>query len=212
MELGSTSLMSRERDIKASYECHVGQNPDRDHGFGEMWGKKMFSVLSEMCLLCRGRCWWEMCGLERSTVWSSLWRKTPNMHTDRDMKISPRTKDKANKYQEKRWHIRLVGTTKPHVAVTVNCTICVKPSTRSLVQPKRSNTEVNVDRDIIHKSQKAEKKLHVISWQADYGIGTGWWSVITQAKPKKYCVQWKKPGTKHTQTVILWVWNFQTHT
>lgn len=203
--------MSRERDIKASYECHVGKNTDRDHGFGEMWGKKMFSVLSEMCLLCRGRCWWKMCGLERSTVWSCLWRKTPNMHTE-TWRYHWGPKTKRTNTKRKDGTLDLLAQQSPMWQLQWIVLSALKPSTRSLVQPKRSNMEVNVDSDIIHKSQKAEKKLHVISWQADYGIGTWWWSVITQAKPKKYCVQWKKPGTKHTQTVMLWVWNFQTHT
>lgn len=52
MGLGSTALMPRQRDIKASYERYVGQNIDRGHEFGEMWVRTMLYVLSEMCLKC----------------------------------------------------------------------------------------------------------------------------------------------------------------
>lgn len=66
--LGSTSLMPRQRVIKASYECHVGQNIDRGYKFGEMWVRTMLYVLIEMCLLCGRRRWWKICRLEESTV------------------------------------------------------------------------------------------------------------------------------------------------
>lgn len=57
MGLGSTLLMPRQRDFKASYESHVGQNIDRGHEFGEMWVRTMLYVLSEMGLLCGRRRW-----------------------------------------------------------------------------------------------------------------------------------------------------------
>lgn len=98
MGLGSTSLMPRKRDIKESYEHHAGQNSDRDHEFGEMWGKKMPSVLGEMCLQ-REIVVESVQVLEKPTVWLSLCEEN-TQHAHRNVKTSPRTKDEENKYHE----------------------------------------------------------------------------------------------------------------